>query len=107
MPGIRMSLTMRSGTLSATRTSASAPERAVATSNPSARRHAATARSKFGSSSTTSSRLDISQLLYLARFVSPDRQPHGEHGPARFARRRAFDGDRPAQLVDDAAREVQ
>src|SRR5919107_1558573 len=109
MPGIRTSLTTRSGTLSATRTSASAPPRAVTTSNPSPRRHAPTARRRFGSSSTTSKRFDILPLLGPGRaaLVKPRGQAHGEGRPPDFARRRALGRDAPAELRDDAAREVE
>src|SRR5919107_6268677 len=104
---MRTSLTIRSGTVSATRTSASAPLRAVTTSNPSARRHAPTATKRFGSSSTTSKRFDIFPPLRRVFFAlaAPDGQAHGEDRPLHFSGRRALHFDLAAELRDDAARE--
>src|SRR5215218_1019403 len=109
MPGMRTSLTTRSGTVSATRTRASAPLRAVTTSKPSPRRHAPTARRRLGSSSTTSKRFDIFSLLGLVcvALVPPRGQSYGEGRPFIFAGRRALHRDTSAELADDAAREVQ
>src|ERR1044072_2217036 len=109
MPGMRLSLTIKSGTVSATRTSASAPLRAVTTSNPSPRRHAPTARKRFGSSSTTSNRFDILLLLYhtATALVPPKRHAHRESRPRSFVFRRTLHRDAAAQLADDATRKIE
>src|SRR5215813_10360867 len=81
---MRMSLMIRSGNASATRTIASAPRRAVTTSYPSARSVSDTASKRLGSSSTTSNCLAIATLLAAgtcACAVMPDGQVQSECTP--------------------------
>src|SRR5690349_12233219 len=99
MPGMRMSLTIRSGTACASLTRASGPLRAVVTSNPAALRKASSARKRLGSSSTINSRLGILVLLAYPLLVvfSPLRQPDRKStSRADFA----LDRDPSAQLFD-------
>src|SRR5690349_3977695 len=105
MPGIRMSLTIKSGTPCASLTRASGPLRAVVTSNPSALRSASSARKRLGSSSTINSRLGILVLLaYPLLVFRPLRQPDREStSDTDFA----LDRDPSAQLLDEPADHVQ
>src|SRR5690242_21741852 len=105
MPGMRMSLMIKSGSACASLTIASAPLRAVVTSNPSALSNASSARKRLGSSSTINSRLGILVLLtYPLLVFSPFRQPDRKRtSHAGFA----LDRDPSAQLLDETLDHVQ
>src|SRR5690349_1311515 len=105
-----MSLMIRSGSFSATRTIASAPRRAVSTSKPSSLSVSETASRRPGSSSTTNNRSRIAppSLLAGAGEALGPRPPPGqiqrERGPAPEL---GVDRDAAAHLLHHVAGEVE
>src|SRR6185437_825423 len=100
-----MSLMIRSGNDSATRTIASEPRRAVTTSYPSARSVSETASKRLGSSSTTRSCLVTAILIrLLATAVPPNRQVQRKYASATDF---AFHADATSHLLHHVASEIK
>src|ERR1051325_874254 len=103
---MRMSLMIRSGNDSATRTIASEARRAVTTSYPSARSVSDTASKRLGSSSTTRSCL-VTAIVIRRLFTSavpPNRQVQRKYASAADF---AFHGDATTHLLHHVASEIK
>src|SRR5207245_11643713 len=101
-----MSLMIRSGSDSATRTIASEPRRAVTTSYPSARSVSDTASKRPGSSSTTRSCLVIAILIHrlLASAIPPKRQVQRKYASAADF---AFHADPATHVLHHVASQIE
>src|ERR1043166_7316786 len=101
-----MSLIIRSGNDSATRTIASEARRAVTTSYPSARSVSDTASKRPGSSSTTRSCLVTAIVIHglLASAVPPTRQVQRKYASASDF---AFHADATSHLLHHVASEIK
>src|ERR1044071_4221270 len=107
MPGMRMSLMIRSGRDSATRIIASRPRRAVCTSYPSARSVSDTASKRPGSSSTTNNCFAIVALLKVT-FIAASVTPHREvQFKCAALPNLALDGDAAPHLLHYVSRQIQ